>query len=83
MEGGEGPGGGEEEEEEEEGPHEGGMHVTLFEDKKYYPSAEEVFGAGVETLVMDEDAQPLEMPIIAPIIKKKIETLEQEPVKTK
>lgn len=70
-------------EEEEEGPHEGGMHVQLFEDKKYYPSAEEVFGAGVETLVMDEDAQPLEQPIIAPVVKKKIETLEQEPVKTK
>ena len=29
----------------------------LAEDKKYYPSAEEVYGADVEALVMDEDAQ--------------------------
>lgn len=32
---------------------------------------------------MDEDAQPLEVPIVAPIVKKKLETLEQEPVKTR
>ena len=35
--------------------------VVLHEDKKYYPTAEEVFGAGTETLVMEEDAQPLEV----------------------
>lgn len=40
--------------------------VVLAEDKKYYPTAEEVYGEGVETLVMDEDAQPLEQPIIKP-----------------
>ncbi len=34
--------------------------VVLHEDKKYYPTAEEVFGAETETLVMEEDAQPLE-----------------------
>ncbi|KAF3788960.1 U5 small nuclear ribonucleoprotein component [Nymphaea thermarum] len=40
--------------------------VVLAEDKKYYPTAEEVYGEGVETLVMDEDEQPLEQPIIKP-----------------
>lgn len=40
--------------------------IVLAEDKKYYPTAEEVYGQGVETLVMDEDAQPLEQPIIKP-----------------
>lgn len=57
--------------------------VVLAEDKKYYPTAEEVYGADVEALVMDEDAQPLEVPIVAPIKAKKIETLEQEPLKTR
>jgi hypothetical protein len=43
------------------------MAVVLHEDKKYYPTAEEIYGAEVETLVMEEDAQPLEVPIIAPV----------------
>ncbi|KAM1110440.1 hypothetical protein TB1_009145 [Malus domestica] len=34
--------------------------VVLAEDKKYYPTTEEVYDEDVETLVMDEDAQPLE-----------------------
>jgi U5 small nuclear ribonucleoprotein component len=29
---------------------------VLHEDKQYYPDAEKIFGPGVETLVMDEDA---------------------------
>ncbi len=58
------------------------MQVVLHEDKKYYPSAEEIYGAEVETLVMEEDAQPLEVPIVAPVKAKKFETLESEPVKT-
>lgn len=66
--------------EEEEEP---GMQVVLHEDKKYYPTAEEVYGADVESLVMDEDAQPLEVPIVAPVKAKKIETLEAEPLKTR
>lgn len=41
--------------------------VVLAEDKKYYPTAEEVYGPGTEALVEDEDAQPIEEPIIAPI----------------
>jgi len=35
------------------------------------------------TQVMEEDAQPLETPIIAPVKVKKIETLEREPLKTR
>jgi hypothetical protein len=46
------------EEEEEGGPS---TAIMLAEDKKYYPSAEEVYGEGTETLVMEEDAQPLEV----------------------
>lgn len=38
-----------------------GMSVVLHEDKKYYPTAEEVYGPDVETLVMEEDAQALEV----------------------
>ena len=72
-----------EDEDEQDDRQEPGMQVVLHEDKKYYPSAEETFGPGVESLVMDEDAQALEVPIVAPIIKKKLETLEQEPVKTR
>ena len=57
-------------EEEEDNPE---TAIVLAEDKKYYPSAEEVYGEGTETLVMDEDAQPLEEPIIAPVKKKQME----------
>ncbi|KAL4070537.1 Calreticulin family-domain-containing protein [Scleroderma citrinum] len=41
--------------------------VVLHEDKQYYPTAEEVYGPDVETMVQEEDAQPLSEPIIAPI----------------
>ena len=41
--------------------------IVLPEDKKYYPTAEEVYGEDVETLVMDEDEQSLEQPIIKPV----------------
>ena len=33
--------------------------VVLHEDKKYYPTAEEVYGPDVETIVHEEDTQPL------------------------
>jgi U5 small nuclear ribonucleoprotein component len=45
--------------------------VILHEDKQYYPSASEVYGPGVETLVQEEDAQPLSEPIIAPVKVRK------------
>ncbi len=41
--------------------------VVLHEDKQYYPSAEEVFGPDVETLVQDVDEQDISVPIIAPV----------------
>ncbi|KAF6147629.1 hypothetical protein GIB67_031620 [Kingdonia uniflora] len=47
--------------------------IVLAEDKKYYPTAEEVYGEDVETLVMDEDDQPLEQPIIKPVRNVKFE----------
>ncbi|EGF83447.1 hypothetical protein BATDEDRAFT_15620 [Batrachochytrium dendrobatidis JAM81] len=43
-----------------------GPSIVLHEDKKYYPTAAEVFGEGVEALVQDEDTQLLSEPIIAP-----------------
>ena len=40
--------------------------IVLHEDKKYYPSASEVYPEA-ETLVEEEDRQPLSEPIIAPV----------------
>jgi U5 small nuclear ribonucleoprotein component len=45
--------------------------VVLHENKQYYPSAQDVYGPDVETLVQEEDAQPLSEPIIAPIKVRK------------
>ncbi|KAG9245729.1 116 kda u5 small nuclear ribonucleoprotein-like protein component [Calycina marina] len=45
--------------------------VTLHEDKQYYPTAQQVYGEDVETMVQEEDAQPLSEPIIAPVEQKK------------
>lgn len=57
--------------------------IVLHEDKKYYPTAEEVYGEDVETLVMDEDAQPLEVPIVAPAKETKFEVLESDGLESK
>merc|ERR1719376_483438 len=54
------------------------MAVVLHEDKKYYPTASEVYGPEVETIVQEEDAQPLTEPIIAPVRKNKFQHVEQE-----
>ncbi|XP_071102577.1 116 kDa U5 small nuclear ribonucleoprotein component-like [Haliotis cracherodii] len=54
------------------------MAVVLHEDKKYYPTAEEVYGPDVETIVQEEDTQPLTEPIIAPVKKKKFSMAEQD-----
>ena len=62
---------GDEEEEEAEADNEGA--IILAEDKKYYPTAMEVYGEEVETLVEDEDAQPLEEPIVKPTRVVKME----------
>ncbi|KAK4097917.1 P-loop containing nucleoside triphosphate hydrolase protein [Parathielavia hyrcaniae] len=56
--------------------------VILHEDKQYYPTAAQVYGEEVETMVQEEDAQPLTQPIIAPIEQKKfsIEEADLPPV---
>lgn len=53
------------------------MAVVLHEDKRYYPSALEVYGPEVETLVQEEDAQPLDKPLIEPVKKAKFQIKEQ------
>jgi len=57
--------------------YEGERAVVLHEDKNYYPSAEEVYGEA-EVLVQDEDTQPLEVPIVAPVKHKKFSMSESE-----
>mmetsp|Transcript_16205 Transcript_16205/g.25511 ORF Transcript_16205/g.25511 Transcript_16205/m.25511 type:complete len:327 (-) Transcript_16205:2429-3409(-) len=55
--------------------------IVLHEDKNYYPDAQDVYG-GAETVVLDEDAQPLEEPIIAPVKTKSFSTQEKKLPKT-
>ena len=53
--------------------------ITLAEDKKYYPTAAEVYGAETETLVETEDAQGLDEPLVKPQRTRNIEaTAERE-----
>lgn len=52
--------------------------VILHEDKQYYPSAQQIYGEDVETMVQEEDAQPLSEPIIAPVQQKKFAISETE-----
>ena len=60
---------GDEKMEDAEGPM--STAVVLHEDKKYYPDAEEVYGDETQIIVGEEDAQPIEVPIIAPTVEKK------------
>lgn len=39
----------------------------LHEDKEYYATAAETYGEDVETMVQEEDLQPLTEPIVAPV----------------
>lgn len=55
-----------------------GNQIVLHEDKKYYQTALEVYGEGVETLVQEEDAQPLTEPIVKPTKIKRFEISEQD-----
>lgn len=56
--------------------------IVIHEEKKYYPDAQEVY-PGVETLIEEEDTQPLTEPIIAPIRTKDFDVVEKElPVTT-
>ena len=50
----------------------------LPQDKRYYPSAEEVYGADVETIVQEEDQMMLDEPIVKPVTVSKFSTIEQE-----
>lgn len=52
--------------------------IVLHEDKRYYPTAMEVYGQDVETIVQEEDAQPLEKPLIEPVKKMKFQLKEQD-----
>jgi 116 kDa U5 small nuclear ribonucleoprotein component len=52
--------------------------VILHEDKQYYPTAQQVYGPDVETMVQEEDAQPLTQPIIAPVTQKKFQVQEAD-----
>lgn len=54
------------------------MAVVLHEDKRYYPTAMEVYGPEVETIVHEEDTQALSVPLVAPIKRKKFQIKEQE-----
>lgn len=51
--------------------------VVLHEDKQYYPSASQVYGPDVETLVQEEDTQTLQQPIVQPVEHRKF-TVEEE-----
>lgn len=52
--------------------------MVLHEDKQYYPTAQQVYGRDVETLVQEEDTQSLAQPIIAPVEKKKYTVQEED-----
>ena len=54
-----------------------GHEVILHEDKRYYPDLEQVYPEA-ETLIMEEDAQPISMPIIQPITQKNFEKSERD-----
>jgi U5 small nuclear ribonucleoprotein component len=58
----------------------GSNAIVLAEDKQYYPDASQVYGDGVETLVEEEDAQPLSVPIVAPVKRRKTTVLEEDVV---
>lgn len=64
--------------EDEEMEEESGMQIVLHEDKQYYAAPEDVFGPDVETIVQEEDAQPLTVPLVAPVKKKKFQIKEKE-----
>ena len=56
--------------------------IVLHEDKKYYPTAIEVFGEEVETTVQEEDSQPITQPIVAPVKPKDYDLVEKKQPQT-
>ncbi|KAK1744970.1 116 kDa U5 small nuclear ribonucleoprotein component [Skeletonema marinoi] len=47
-------------------------------DKVHYPSAEDVYGEGVRTAVLDEDTMDLEEPIVEPVKRKNFSLMRDE-----
>jgi U5 small nuclear ribonucleoprotein component len=76
------------EEDEEDGPvvdgdasmvdGEDDTRIVQHEDKKYYPTAMEVYGEEVETTVQEEDTQPITQPIVAPVKAKDFDHIEKK-----
>ncbi|KAL1515598.1 hypothetical protein AB1Y20_002218 [Prymnesium parvum] len=56
--------------------------IVLHEDKKYYPTAMEVYGEDVETTVQEEDTQPITQPIVAPLKPKNYDLVEKRQPRT-
>jgi len=52
--------------------------VVLHEDKKYYPTAMEVYGEEVETTVQDEDTMPITQGVVAAIKAKNFDIVEKK-----
>lgn len=52
--------------------------VVLHEDKQYYPSASQLYGPDVETLVQEEDTQTLQQPIVEPVKHEKFSVEEED-----
>lgn len=50
--------------------------IVLHEDVQYYKTAAQTYGEDVETMVQEEDAQPLSQPIIASVEQKKFQVQE-------
>eukprot|EP00605_Chrysophyceae_sp_TOSAG23-4_P000149 GSChrysophyteH1.ASY1.ANO1.172.1 assembled CDS len=59
-----------------------GNQIVLAEDKQYYPEADEVY-PGVKTVLVDEDAQDVDEPIVNPMKVHNFSVLEKEPPKLK
>ncbi|WKX98450.1 hypothetical protein Q1695_013828 [Nippostrongylus brasiliensis] len=68
--------GGEQEEMDDDAEEIPQNQIVLHEDKKYYATALEVYGENVETIVQEEDAQPLTEPIIKPVTQRKFQSVE-------
>ncbi|OWB86678.1 hypothetical protein B5S33_g5387 [[Candida] boidinii] len=62
-------------EEEQLGTH---SSLILHEEKKYFPSVEEVYGADVETVVATTDAMDISEPLVEPEIEKQAKIEEKE-----
>ena len=50
--------------------------ITKYEERELFPRASQIYGPNVETLVEEQDTQPLAEPIIAPVRQKRIQLLE-------